>query len=228
MPENAKDTQIPLSRRLAAEALGTLMLLATVVGSGIMAEQLANGNQAIALLGNTIATGAILAVLIQTLGPVSGAHFNLAVTLAFALRRELGAGDASCYVAVQIIAAIAGVWLAHAMFNMNVWQVSTHVRSTNGELIGELVATFNLIFVILGCLAYAPKSVPYAVGLVISAGYWFTSSTSFANPAVTLGRALTDTFSGVAPGSVPGFIAAQLIAVPIVLIVAGFILGKQK
>lgn len=219
---------ISISRKLASETLGTLMLLTTVVGSGIMAEQLAGGNQAVALLGNTVATGAILAVLIQTLGPVSGAHFNPAVTLTFALRGDIKPGEAAAYTFVQVIAAIAGVWLAHAMFEQDIWQLSTHTRSTTGEFIGELVATFNLIFVILGCLAFAPKAVPYCVGLVITAGYWLTSSTSFANPAVTIGRALTNSFSGIAPASVAGFIAAQLIAVPVVLLVAGFILGKPK
>lgn len=219
---------ISISRKLASEALGTLMLLTTVVGSGIMAEQLAGGNQAIALLGNTIATGAILAVLIQTLGPISGAHFNPAVTLMFAFRGDIRPGEAIAYTLVQVVAAIAGVWLAHAMFNLDIWQISTHARSTTGELIGELVATFNLIFVILGCLAFAPKAVPYCVGLVITAGYWLTSSTSFANPAVTIARSLTNSFSGIAPGNVTGFIAAQIVAVPVVLLIAGFILGKAK
>lgn len=212
-------------RPLVAEALGTMMLLTTVVGSGIMAEQLAAGNQAVALLGNMIATGAILAVLILTLGPVSGAHFNPAVTLAFALRKELSPAKAMSYVVVQVAAAVIGVWLAHAMFNLEIWQLSAHARNSSGELIGEVVATFNLLFVIFGCLVFAPKAVPYAVGLVISAGYWLTSSTSFANPAVTIARSLTDTFSGIAPGSVIGFIAAELVAVPIALLAAYILLS---
>jgi glycerol uptake facilitator-like aquaporin len=213
-----------LPRRLAAEALGTGMLLTTVVGSGIMGDQLAGGNQALALWANTAATAAILVVLILSLGPVSGAHFNPAVTLAFAFRREISPFHAACYIAVQVIAGILGVWLAHAMFNLDIFQISDNARASRGELIGEVVATFNLIFVILGCLAFAPKSVPYGVGLVIAAGYWLTSSTSFANPAVTIARTLTDTFSGIAPGNAPGFVLAELVAVPLVLLAAGFIL----
>lgn len=199
-----------LSRRLLAEALGTGLLLATVVGSGIMAERLAGGNLAIALLGNTIPTGAILVVLILVFGPVSGAHFNPAVTIAFTLRRELPVPDAGFYIAAQIAGGLLGVWLAHAMFELPFWQVSQHVRTGPAQWLAECVATFGLVLTIFGCVARQPASVPYAVGLYIVAAYWFTASTSFANPAVTIGRALSDTFSGIAPAGVPAFVIAQL------------------
>lgn len=199
-----------LSRRLLAEALGTGLLLATVVGSGIMAERLAGGNLAIALLGNTIPTGAILVVLILIFGPVSGAHFNPAVTIAFTLRRALPAPDAVFYIAAQIAGGLLGVWLAHAMFELPFWQVSQHVRTGPAQWLAECVATFGLVLTIFGCVARQPASVPYAVGLYIVAAYWFTASTSFANPAVTIGRALSDTFSGIAPAGVPAFVIAQL------------------
>ncbi len=199
-----------LARRLAAEAIGTAMLLATVVGSGIMGERLAGGNDAIALLGNTAATGAILMVLILIFGPVSGAHFNPAVTLSFAFRRDIGPRDATLYVAVQIPAAIAGVIVAHLMFAEQAVMVSTNPRTLPGHWLGECIATFGLVATIFGCLRARPAAVPYAVGLFITAGYWFTSSTSFANPAVTIARALTDTFSGIAPGGVPAFVLAQI------------------
>lgn len=198
-----------LARRLSAEALGTAFLLATVVGSGIMAERLAGGNIALALLGNTIPTGAILVVLILVFGPVSGAHFNPAVSLAFALRRELAWPLLAAYGAAQIAGAMLGVWAAHAMFDATVFQVSTTVRAGPGQWFAEFVATFGLLVTILGCLARAPQAIACAVGLYITAAYWFTASTSFANPAVTIARALSDTFSGIAPGSVPAFIAAQ-------------------
>ena len=198
-----------LSRRLAAEALGTFFLLATVVGSGIMGETLAGGNVALALLGNTIATGAILAVLILMFAPVSGAHFNPAVTLAFALRGDIAWGLGAVYVAVQVAAGVAGALVAHLMFDLPLWQVSAHARTGMGQWAGEVVATFGLVATILGCLRAAPQAVPYAVGLFITAGYWFTSSTSFANPAVTVARSFTDTFSGIAPGDAPLFILMQ-------------------
>lgn len=225
----AQIERMPLqhARMALAEALGTMLLLAGVVGSGIMGARLAAGNDAVALLANTVATGAILAVLIETLRPISGAHFNPAVTLAFLLRREISAGKAALYITVQILSAILGVWLAHAMFGLPVWQVSAHERASSGELIGELVATFNLLFVILACMKHAPRALPYCVGLVIAAGYWFTSSTSFANPAVTVARTLTDTFSGIAPANAPGFIAAQLAAVPFALLIAGLLLSAE-
>ena len=199
------------AQRLSAEALGTAFLLAAVVGSGIMAERLAGGNAALALLCNTLPTGAILAVLILMLGPVSGAHFNPAVSLAFALKRELGWADAAAYVAVQILGAIAGVVVAHLMFDLPPFQAGTIVREGPGQWLGELVATFGLVLTILACVARNAAAIPYAVGLYITAAYWFTSSTSFANPAVTVARALTDTFSGIAPADAPAFVVAQLI-----------------
>ena len=198
------------ARKLAAEALGTAFLLATVVGSGIMAETLAGGNVALALLGNTIATGAILAVLILIFGPVSGAHFNPAVTLAFLIRREIGTRDAALYVLVQIAAGLAGVLVAHLMFGEPAFAASATARTGIGQWTGEFVAAFGLVATILGTVRFRPDAVPYAVGLFITAGYWFTSSTSFANPAVTVARSLTDTFSGIMPAHAPGFILAQL------------------
>ena len=198
------------ARKLAAEALGTAFLLATVVGSGIMAETLAGGNVALALLGNTIATGAILAVLILVFGPVSGAHFNPAVTLAFLIRREIGARDAAIYVLVQIAAGLAGVVVAHVMFGEPAFAASATARTGIGQWTGEFVAAFGLVATILGTVRFRPDAVPYAVGLFITAGYWFTSSTSFANPAVTIARSLTDTFSGIMPAHAPGFVLAQL------------------
>ncbi len=199
------------ARKLFAEWLGTLFLLATVVGSGIMAERLAGGNVAVALLGNTLATGCILAVLILIFGSISGAHFNPAVTLAFTLRGELDRGLAIAYVAVQVAGALCGALLAHLMFDEPLLQVSANERTGPGQWTGELVATFGLVSTILGCLRFSPSAVPYAVGLFISAGYWFTSSTSFANPAVTVARCFTDTFSGILPAHAPAFIVAQLV-----------------
>jgi len=204
-------TENDLNRRLVAEALGTFFLLATVVGSGIMAERLAGGNVAIALLGNTLATGAILMVLILIFGPISGAHFNPAVTLAFLIRREITAAHAGIYVIVQVIAGIFGAVIAHLMFDLPALMTSATVRTGPSQWLGEIVATFGLVATILGCLKARPSAVPYAVGLFISAGYWFTSSTSFANPAVTVARTLTDTFSGILPAHAPAFIAAQVV-----------------
>jgi glycerol uptake facilitator-like aquaporin len=197
-------------QRAVSEALGTAFLLAAVVGSGIMAERLAGGNGALALLCNTLPTGAILTVLILIFGPVSGAHFNPAVSLAFALRRELSWPVTGAYLAAQIGGAILGVWAAHAMFELPLWQFSTHVRTGPGQWFAEAVATFGLLLTIFGCVARAPGAVAYAVGLYITAAYWFTASTSFANPAVTIARALSDTFAGIAPAGVGGFILAQL------------------
>lgn len=202
-------TEFDLARRLAAEAIGTALLLAVVIGSGIMGERLAGGNVAIALLANTLATGAGLVVLISIFGPVSGAHLNPAVTLVFLLRREIGPRDGAAYIAVQIAGAIAGVWLAHLMFAEPVFQISTTMRGGAAQGLSESVATFGLVATILGALRFDPKSVPALVGLYISAAYWFTASTSFANPAVTIARGLSDTFAGIAPSSVPAFIAAQ-------------------
>ncbi|MEO9824779.1 MAG: MIP/aquaporin family protein [Paracoccaceae bacterium] len=201
-----------LDRRLTAEALGTFFLLATVVGSGIMAERLAGGNTAIALLGNTIPTGAILVVLITMFGPISGAHFNPAVTLCFAIRREITTRDAGLYTAVQIMGGILGVLAAHVMFDNPLIDPSTTQRSGIGQWSGEFIATFGLIGTILACLKARPHAVPMAVGLYITAAYWFTSSTSFANPAVTIARGFSDTFAGIAPSDVAPFIGVQLFA----------------
>ena len=203
------------SRRLAAECLGTALLLATVVGSGIMAERLAGGNVALALLGNTIPTGAILFVLITMLGPVSGAHFNPAVTLAFWMRREIKLNEALAYVGVQIIGAIMGTLVAHAMFEEILLQTSTNIRTGPAQWLSEGIATFGLVATILGTLRWRPEAVPTAVGLYITAAYWFTASTSFANPAVTIARSLTDTFSGIAPENAPGFILMQVVGAAI-------------
>jgi glycerol uptake facilitator-like aquaporin len=198
------------SQRVASEALGTAFLLATVIGSGIMAQRLSGGNDALALLCNTLPTGAILTVLILIFGPVSGAHFNPAVSLAFGFRGEIPWPTVGIYLLAQLFGAVVGVWAAHLMFELPVWQFSTHVRSGSGQWLAEAVATFGLLLTIFGCIAHAPSAVAYAVGLYITAAYWFTASTSFANPAVTLARSLSDTFAGIAPAGVAAFIAAQL------------------
>ena len=203
-------TPMDLPRRLAAEALGTALLVAVVVGSGIMGERLAGGNDAIALLGNTLATGAALPVLILVFGPISGAHFNPVVSASFALQRTLPWNECAAYVPVQIAGAIAGTLLAHLMFGEPLLQTATHIRAGLGVWTGEIVATFALLLTIMGCLRSQPKAVPYAVGLIITAGYWFTSSTSFANPAVTIARSLTDSFAGIRPVDAPGFILAEI------------------
>ncbi|MGB0572117.1 MAG: aquaporin [Alphaproteobacteria bacterium] len=218
-----------LPRRLAAEFIGAAFLLATVVGSGIMGEILSGGNVAIALLGNTIPTGAILVVLILVFGPISGAHFNPAVTLAFLIRREITPGHAAIYVVVQILAGLVGVYVAHVMFGEPSFTASLNARTGIGQWTGEFVATFGLVTAILGCLRFRPDAIPYAVGLFITAGYWFTSSTSFANPAVTIARSLTDTFAGIRPEDAPFFIAAQLIAaVAATLVFAWFAAGDSE
>jgi len=208
-----------LVRRIFAEWLGTAFLLAAVVCSGIMAQKLAGGNVALALLCNTIPTGAILVVLILIFGPISGAHFNPAVSGAFALRRELSWSMATCYIVAQIIGAIAGVWTAHLMFELPVWQFSITPRAGAGQWLAEAVATFGLLLTIFGCVAKTPSAVPYAVGLYITSAYWFTASTSFANPAVTVARSLSDTFAGIAPSGVVAFIAAQMTGMAIAVIV---------
>lgn len=200
----------PLPRRLLAEALGSALLFATVIGSGIMAERLAGGNDAVALLGNTLATAAMLVVLVTTLGPVSGAHFNPAVTLVAAIRRELGASDGVAYVAAQLAGGLIGVAVAHTMFEMPVLMIGIKARTGTGQWLGEGVATFALVLTILGTVRHRPAWTPLTVAAVITAGYWFTSSTSFANPAITLARALTDSFAGIRPVDAPGFIGAQL------------------
>jgi len=205
------EPRAPLSRRLLAEGLGTGLLVATVVGSGIMAERLCGGNQAIALIGNTIPTGAILVVIITIFGPLSGAHFNPAVTLVFATRGETPWSEVLPYVMVQFIGGIAGTVLAHLMFDLAPLAIGIKPRSGPSQWLAEGVATFSLVLTILGGLRYAPAAVPWLVGLVITAAYWFTASTSFANPAVTLARGFTATFSGIALAHVPAFIAAQLV-----------------
>jgi glycerol uptake facilitator-like aquaporin len=214
------DEPAPLLRRLMAEALGSAILVATVVGSGIMAEQLAGGNQAIALLGNTIPTGAILVVLITILGPVSGAHFNPAVTLVFATRGETPWSEVVPYIVVQCVGAILGTVLAHLMFDLAPLAIGIKARSGPSQWLAEAVATFTQILTILGGLRYAPSAIPWLVGLVITAAYWFTASTSFANPAVTLARGFTTTFAGIAMNHVPAFIIAQLVGAAVAAIVS--------
>ena len=214
-------------RRLFAEWIGTFSLLATVVGSGIMAENLAGGNVAIALLGNTIPTGAILVVLITVFGPISGAHFNPAVTLSFALRREISARDGSFYVLAQITGGIVGVFAAHFMFDMDILDASTKVRTGSGQWMGEFVATFGLVGTILACLKARPDAVPMVVGLYITAAYWFTSSTSFANPAVTIARGFSDTFAGIQPSNVAAFIVVQLVAAVLATGFFGWLLADE-
>jgi glycerol uptake facilitator-like aquaporin len=206
---------LPLSRRLLAEALGTGILVATVIGSGIMAERLSGGNQAIALLGNTLPTGAILVVIITILGPISGAHFNPAVTLVFAGRGEFPWGEVMPYVIVQCVGGICGTVLAHLMFDLAPLAIGTTTRSGPSQWLAEAVATFTLVLAILGGIRYAPQAIPWLVGLTITAAYWFTASTSFANPAVTLARGFTTSFAGIAINHVPAFILAQLVGAAI-------------
>ncbi|MFP6731683.1 MAG: MIP/aquaporin family protein [Alphaproteobacteria bacterium] len=204
-------TGFNLSRRLVAEGLGTAILLAAIVGSGIMAERLSGGSEALALLANMAATGAILAVLILIFGPISGAHFNPAVSLVFYLRREITKSQGLAYVAVQLAGGLVGVALAHGMFGEPIIQAAVKARHEPGMWLGEVIATAGLAMTILGCVRWRPSATPYAVGLFISAGYWFTSSTSFANPAVTVARSFTDSFTGIRLADAPAFIAAQLI-----------------
>ena len=199
-----------LRQRTFCEWLGTAFLLAAVVGSGIMAQKLAGGNVALALLCNTLPTGAILVVLILVFGPLSGAHFNPAVSIALALRGEVSWSTAAVFIVAQILGAIGGVWMAHLMFDLPLWQVSVTTRTGPGQWLAEAVATFGLVMTVFGCMARTPASVPYAVGLDITSAYWFTASTSFANPAVTIARSLSDTFAGIAPSGVAAFVVAQL------------------
>jgi glycerol uptake facilitator-like aquaporin len=217
-----------LGRRLAAEALGTALLLAIVIGSGVMGERLSGGNAALALLGNTIATGAGLIVLITVFGPLSGAHFNPSVTLVFALRREIGWRAAAAYTAAQLAGAIFGVWSAHLMFAEPISQLSTKLRDGPAQIFSEVVATFGLIVAILGSLRFQPKATPMIVGLYITAAYWFTASTSFANPAVTLARALSDTFAGIAPSSVPGFLIGQVIGAVLASVLCRWLFTSER
>jgi glycerol uptake facilitator-like aquaporin len=210
----------PLLSRLAAEGLGAFLLFATVIGSGIMAETLAGGNVAVALLGNTLATGAMLFVLITMFGPISGAHMNPAVSLVAASRAELPWTDAAAYIAAQLICGILGAWAAHAMFDLPILQFSDHARTGAGQWLGEGIATFGLVLTILGTVRHRPNWVPASVALYITAAYWFTSSTSFANPAITVARSLSDSFAGIAPAHVPMFILAQLTGAALAAIAA--------
>ena len=209
-----------LTRRLAAEGIGAFFLFAAVIGSGIMAETLAGGNVAVALLANTLATGAMLFVLITMLGPISGAHMNPAVSLVAASRRELEWPDAAAYIAVQLAGGILGAWASHAMFDLPILQFSEHGRTGAGQWLGEAIATCGLILTILGTVRHRPRWVPASVALYITAAYWFTSSTSFANPAITVARSLSDSFAGIAPADVPMFIVAQLAGAGLAAMVA--------
>jgi glycerol uptake facilitator-like aquaporin len=215
-------------RAVAAEALGTALLLAAVVGSGIMGERLADGNDAVALLGNTLATGAALVVLITIFGPLSGAHFNPLVTAMFAARREISWQLACAYMAAQVCGAVLGVWAAHLMFGLPVLQVSAHLRSGPAQVFAEAVATFGLIAAILGSLRFRPEATPWMVGLYIVAAYWFTASTAFANPAVALARSLTDTFAGIAPASVPGFILGEGLGAAAGAVALGWLFAEAR
>ncbi len=217
-----------LAHRLVAEALGTALLLAIVIGSGIMGERLAGGNVAIALLGNTLATGAGLVMLITVFGPLSGAHFNPAVTLLFTLRREIPLTTALAYILVQIAGAILGVWAAHLMFAEPVLQVSTKLRDGPAQAFSEGIATFGLIVAILGSIRFRPDATPTIVGLYITSAYWFTASTSFANPAVTIARSLSNTFAGIAPGSAPFFILAQLAGAAIAAVLCSWLFRQER
>ena len=217
-------THTTLARRLFSEGLGTALLVCTVVGSGIMADRLTE-DTAVALLGNTIPTGAILVVLITILGPVSGAHFNPAVTAAFLARKEIEAATAAFYIGAQIIGGVAGTWAAHAMFDLSVFQTSSTVRTGGAQWFAEVVATFGLVATILGGIRFRAEAVPWLVGLYITAAYWFTASTSFANPAVAIARSLTDTFSGIRPIDLPGFITAELAGALIAAAVMGWLLA---
>ncbi|MBW8447402.1 MAG: aquaporin family protein [Arenimonas sp.] len=216
---------VSTTRRIASEFLGTALLLATVVGSGIMAEALAGGNVAVALLGNTIATGAILVVLITMLGPVSGAHFNPAVTLVMLASAEISKREAAFYMLAQIAGGLVGVWVAHLMFDLSVLQMSVKARTGTGQWIAEGVATFGLLVTILLTRRHRPESIPLSVGLYITAAYWFTASTSFANPAVTLARAFSDSFAGIRLADVPAFVVVQLIGAMLALFLSRWLLG---
>jgi glycerol uptake facilitator-like aquaporin len=220
--------QQPLSRRIAAEGIGSFFLFACVIGSGIMGEHLSGGNDAVALLANTIATGAILFVLITILGPVSGAHMNPAVSLVAASRLELSRADAAAYIAAQLVFGILGAWAAHLMFDLPALQVSVKARTGLGQGIGEAIATFGLILTIIGSMRHRPGWVPATVALYITAAYWFTSSTSFANPAITVARSLSDTFAGIAPPDVPLFITAQFIGAALAAVIARWLFPTDR
>ena len=213
-------------QRLLAEAIGTAILLATIIGSGIMGDSLSGGNGAIALLANSIATGAMLVVLISILGPISGAHFNPVVTTIFWLKGQLSGREALLFTLIQIAAGIIGVWIAHAMFDQDIIQISTKLRSGPAHWFSEVIATFGLILVILGAIRHRPDSVATLVGLYITAAYWFTASTSFANPAVTIARGFTNGFAGIAPSGIAMFIFAQCLGAIAALAVANILFGK--
>ena len=215
-------------QRLLAEAIGTAILLATIVGSGIMGDSLAGGNVAIALLANSIATGAILVVLISILGPISGAHFNPVVTGAFWMKGQIVGREALLFIVIQIAAGIIGVWIAHAMFDQDIIQISTKLRSGPAQWFSEVIATFGLILVILGAIRHRPGGVATLVGLYITAAYWFTASTSFANPAVTIARGFTNSFAGIAPTGISMFIAAQCFGAIAALVAANILFGKAE
>lgn len=225
--ERSAVTSYSLSRRVTAEALGTAILVAAVVGSGIMASRLTQ-DTALALLGNTLATGAILVVIISILRPISGAHFNPVVSLVFAMRRELSAATAAAYAIAQTIGGIIGTFAAHAMFELPLLQISTTVRTGGGQWLAEVIATACLIFTILGGLRSKPGAVPWLVGLYITAAYWFTASTSFANPAVAVARALSDTFAGIRPTDLPGFIVAECLGATVALALMGWLLCENR
>lgn len=218
----------PLGRRLAAEGLGSFFLFACVIGSGVMAQNLAGGNDALSLLGNTLATGAILFVLITMLGPISGAHMNPAVSLVAAARHELSWGDAMAYIIVHLAFGILGAWAAHLMFGLPTLQLSVKARHGFGQFVGEFIATFGLILTILGTVRFRREWVPASVALYITAAYWFTSSTSFANPAITIARSLTNTFAGIAPNDVPLFILAQLLGAGTAALLAKWLFDPRK
>ena len=220
--------QFDLTRRLAAEALGTFFLVMAVVGSGVMAETLAGGNVALALLCNTLATAAVLVVIITIFISVSGAHFNPAVTLVMSLRGAIARGPALAYVAVQIVGGCLGAIAAHLMFGLEPVQLSGTARNGFGQWLGEFIATFGLIATILGCVRFRPEAIPAAVGLYIGSAYWFTSSTSFANPAVTIARALSDTFAGISPADVPGFLVAEFAGAVAAAYLFGWLLAETK
>lgn len=216
-----------LPRRLTAECIGACLLAATVIGSGILAVQLSAGNDGVALLGNTLATAAILYVLIAILGPISGAHFNPAVTLVMTLRGDMSPREAALYIPLQITGCVLGAVLAHAMFDLPLIQEASNNRAGAGRLLGEAAATFALVFAILGAIRHRPNDVPAIVALVITAGYWWTSSTSFANPAITIARALSDTFAGIRPADAPGFIAAQIGGAMVAWLVGNWLFGRK-
>jgi glycerol uptake facilitator-like aquaporin len=220
--------QFDMGRRLAAEALGTLILVMAVIGSGIMAENLAGGNDAVALLCNTIATGAVLFVIITIFASVSGAHFNPAVSLVVALRGDLDWRTAALYIVAQIAGGCLGAVFAHLMFGLDLFQLGAKARNGIGQWAGEFIATFGLIGTILGCVRFKPEAVATAVALYITSAYWFTASTSFANPAVTIARSLSDTFAGIAPGDAPGFIATELLGALAAAWLFGWLFAPEK